>query len=49
MGKGFKRVNDESGVLIPKPAVGTLFDMVAQRGDAETGLAIDQEVDLVGE
>ena len=44
-----ERIHDEAFLLQPQPAVLAFIDVVAKRGDAEAGFAIDQEVDLVGE
>ena len=49
MREGFQRLGDEPGVLEPRSALRTLLDVRAKRDDAKSGLAIDQQIDLVWE
>ncbi|MEP6729215.1 MAG: hypothetical protein ABJE10_01190 [bacterium] len=48
-GKRFKRIHDDPGLLDLLSTLGAFVDVRAKRGDAETGFAVDQQVDLVGE
>jgi hypothetical protein len=41
--------DDDPSVVEPYAAVLALEDVRAKWGDAESGLAVDQQVDLVGE
>ena len=49
VGERFERIHDDSGVLDLPSTLGAFIDMRTKRGDAETGFAVDQKVDLVGE
>jgi hypothetical protein len=44
----FQRVGYEARLVEARLAVSTFIDMRAQRGDAESGFAIEQQVDFVG-
>jgi len=47
VGKRFQRVHDDPRVLEPHATLGAFVDVIAKRGDAETGFAVDQKVNLV--
>ena len=49
VGERFQRVHHDAGVLEPESALRAFVDVRAKIGNAETGFAVDQEVDLVGE
>ena len=48
MRQRFERVGHDPQLVVPRAAVIALGEMRTQRPDAESGVAIDQEVDLVG-
>jgi hypothetical protein len=49
VGEALQRVHDETSVVETLPTVVALEEVRTKRGDAESGLAVDQQVDLVGE
>jgi hypothetical protein len=49
VGKGLERIDDDAGIVVSRPAVVAFLKVRTKRGDAESGFAVDQEVDLVGE
>ena len=49
VGQRLQGVHHDAGVVEPRSALVALGDVRTKRGDAESGFAVDQQVDLVGE